>query len=178
MFRIKLILSILVVCLLMMNCSEKKKEQPKSKPAVAEKKVEPQKEETKAEVKKEEPKKAEGKEEVKDEPKKEEKEEPKVEPVTQEQLDKAADIIKSVSKSDIAGVNAKKVYKMRCASCHGFKGDMKVNGAKDLTKSKVSMEESVAQVYFGRGLMTPFKGLMKDEEIVAVAEYIRDKLRK
>ena len=48
---------------------------------------------------------------------------------------------------------------------------------KDLTKSKLPLVESVAQVYHGKGLMTPYKGILKDPEIVAVAKYI-ETLRK
>ncbi len=105
-------------------------------------------------------------------------EEPTSPPMTPEQLQKAKDIIASVSAEDIAAVAAKKKFKMLCAACHGFTGNLKVNGAKDLTKSKITLEESVAQVYFGKGLMTPFKGIMTDAEIVAVAKYIAKELVK
>ena len=54
---------------------------------------------------------------------------------------------------------------------------MKINGAKDLTKSKISINEAVAQVYFGRGLMQPYKGLLSDAEIIAVSKY-SESLRK
>ena len=107
-----------------------------------------------------------------------EEEEPAPEPIPKEQIDKAKEIIKAVSKKEVAAVDAKQKYKMFCAACHGFKGNSKVNGAKDLTKSKLPLEESVAQVYHGRGLMTPFKGVMEDAEIVAVAKYIEKELRK
>jgi len=99
-------------------------------------------------------------------------------PMTKAQLSAAKDLIKKTSKDKVNAVDAAKVYKMRCASCHGFKGNMMVNGAKDLTISKVSLEESVAQVYFGKGLMTPFKGVMKDEEIIAVAQHIEKEIMK
>jgi len=98
-------------------------------------------------------------------------------PMTKAQLTTAKKLIKKTSKKAVSAVKAEKVFKIRCASCHGFKGNMMVNGAKDLTKSNISLEESVAQVYFGKGLMTPFKGMMKDEEIVAVCRYIEE-LRK
>ena len=91
---------------------------------------------------------------------------------TPEQLAKAKEIINNVGAKDLAGVDAKKKFKTFCATCHGFKGDLNVNGAKDLTISKISLEESVAQVYHGKGLMTPFKGIMTDAEIVAVAKWI------
>ena len=61
---------------------------------------------------------------------------------------------------------------MHCAACHGFKGNMKINGAKDLTKSTLPQDESVAQMYFGKGLMTPYKNILKDYEIVALSNYI------
>lgn len=98
-------------------------------------------------------------------------------PVPPEQLAKAKEIIEGASEEAIAAVDAKKKFKMYCATCHGFTGNLNVNGAKDLTKSKIDLEGAVAQVYHGRGLMTPFKGIMEDAEIVAVAKYI-ETLRK
>lgn len=88
-----------------------------------------------------------------------------------EQLAKAKEMISSISEDEIKSINAKKLFKSYCGICHGFKGNMKINGAKDLTISSISLEESVAQVYFGRGLMTPFKGVLKDAEIVALSKY-------
>ena len=87
------------------------------------------------------------------------------------QIDKAKSIIAAASPDKIAGINAKRVFKNKCATCHGFTGNLGVNGAKDLTASVISLEEAIAQVYFGKGLMTPFKGLLSDEEIVAVSKY-------
>ena len=96
---------------------------------------------------------------------------------TPEQLAKAKELIASVDPATVSGVDGKKKYKLFCTTCHGFKGDMNINGAKDLSVSKISLEEAVAQIYHGKGLMTPFKGLLKDEEIIAVAKYI-ETLRK
>lgn len=92
--------------------------------------------------------------------------------VPPEQLKKAKSIIKGVKKKQMAEVDSKKMFKMHCATCHGFKGKMTINGAKKLTASKISLEESVAQIYFGKGLMTPFKDILSETEIVAVAKYI------
>lgn len=100
------------------------------------------------------------------------------EPVPKEQLDKAKKILKKVKDGEVAEVNAKKLFKIHCAVCHGFTGNMMINGAKDLTKSKISIEEAVAQVYFGKGLMTPYKGVLKDAEIVAVSKYVESEFRK
>lgn len=88
------------------------------------------------------------------------------------QLEKAKKILSSIDAEAIKAVDAKRKYKQLCGICHGTKGNLNVNGAKDLTKSIISLEESVAQVYFGKGLMTAYKGILKDAEIVAVAKYI------
>ena len=98
--------------------------------------------------------------------------------MTKEQLAKADEIIKKVTEDDITSVSAKKLFKIHCSTCHGFKGNMMVNGAKDLTKSKISLQESVAQVYYGKGLMTPYRGVLEDKEIVALCKYIEQTFRK
>jgi mono/diheme cytochrome c family protein len=105
-------------------------------------------------------------------------EEVKTTPIPPEQIEKAKEILASVSESDLAAIDGKKKYKLFCTPCHGMDGKMAINGAKDLTKVKTSLEENVAQIYHGKGLMTPFKGVLKDAEIVAVANYVRDVLRK
>ena len=89
-----------------------------------------------------------------------------------EKIAKAKEMIASVSEEDIASLDAMKIFRKNCAICHGRKGNMKINGAKDLRISTLTMEERVANIYFGQGLMTPFKGVMTEEEIVATAEYI------
>lgn len=98
--------------------------------------------------------------------------------VPPKQLKKAKKILAAATDSQIAEVDAKGRYKTFCAACHGFDGALGVNGAKDLSASTLPIEESIAQVYFGKGLMTPFKGLLKDHEIVAVSKYIEKELRK
>ena len=88
-----------------------------------------------------------------------------------DQVAKAKEIIASVTDKALQGINPKKIFKTNCASCHGFTGNLAINGAKDLTKSKVSLEEAVAQVYHGRGLMTPYKDVLSAAELVAVSKY-------
>lgn len=95
--------------------------------------------------------------------------EDQTEPMTPKQLDKAKKVIKKAG--DVSNVDGKKLFKMNCTSCHGLKGNLKINGAKDLTKSKIDLENAVAQVYFGKGLMTSYSHVLSEEEIVAVAKY-------
>jgi len=97
--------------------------------------------------------------------------------VPQEQIDKAKKIIARVEETRVAAVDAEKKFKQLCSICHGTTGDLNLNGAKDLTKSTLPLEESFAQVYNGKGLMTPFGGMMTDSEIIAVCKYA-DTLRK
>ncbi len=94
-----------------------------------------------------------------------------------EQLQKAKEILQTVSEAAITSIDAKAKYRVFCIACHGPKGDLNFNNATDLTQSTIGLEESIAQIYHGKGMMTPFKGIMKDKEIVAVAKYI-EKLRK
>ncbi len=92
-------------------------------------------------------------------------------PIPPKQLEAAKAIINGVDEEALAALDGMKLFKTHCAICHGFKGDMKINGAKDLTKAEISLNEAVAQVYFGRGLMQPYKGQLSDAEIIAVSKY-------
>ena len=63
------------------------------------------------------------------------------------------------------------LYKKYCTLCHGADGKKGFNGAKDLTASILLVEERVILIREGKGLMTPYKGLLSEEEIRAVAEF-------
>ena len=65
-----------------------------------------------------------------------------------------------------------KIYKQYCVTCHGLYGDMGASGAFNLTTSTLSKEERIQVITKGRNLMTPFEGLLSEEKIEAVAEYI------
>ncbi len=69
-------------------------------------------------------------------------------------------------------VDGEKVYKQYCVTCHGLSGDMGASGAFDLTTTQLNMEEKIAVIENGRNTMTPFKGLLSEAKIKAVAEYI------
>lgn len=63
------------------------------------------------------------------------------------------------------------VFRKYCVSCHGADGKLGLNGAHDLSKSVLSVEERVVQITKGKNLMTPFGEILSPEEIRAVAEY-------
>lgn len=69
------------------------------------------------------------------------------------------------------------IYKQYCVICHGADGKLAVSDAKDLSVSTISMEERIDQITNGRGLMTPYKDILSEEQIKLVAEYIEE-LRK
>lgn len=66
---------------------------------------------------------------------------------------------------------AKKKYDQFCVACHGRDGKLGINGATDLTKSISGTKSRIKTITRGKGLMTPFKGILKPEEIEAVAKY-------
>lgn len=89
-----------------------------------------------------------------------------------DQIKKAKEIIARVSAEAVAAVDANTKYNMFCSPCHGKDGTLEVNGSKDLSKSAMNLEETVARIYFGEGFMNAFGELMKEEEIVAVAKFL------
>ncbi len=67
--------------------------------------------------------------------------------------------------------DGKKIYKQYCIACHGLYGDMGASGAFNLQTSTLQVEERVAVITNGRNAMTPFKDLLSEEQIKAVAQY-------
>lgn len=66
-----------------------------------------------------------------------------------------------------------KLFRTYCITCHGVDGKLGLNGAKDLTQSVVSDEERIDQITNGKGLMTPFNGILTEEQIDHVAAYTK-----
>ncbi len=67
--------------------------------------------------------------------------------------------------------NGKTIYKRFCIACHGADGQLQLNGARNFRESELSLEERIAIITNGRNMMTPFKGLLNEAEIKAVAAY-------
>jgi len=68
-------------------------------------------------------------------------------------------------------IDGKQLYKRNCITCHGIDGSLKLNGARDITQSKLTLGERVLLIRNGRNTMTAFEGILSPEEINAVAEY-------
>lgn len=84
---------------------------------------------------------------------------------------------KTTPKKKKKKVDGEKVYKQYCVTCHGVYGDMGASGAFNLTESKLTLDEKIDVITNGRNTMTPFKGLLSEAKIKAVAEYT-EKLKK
>ncbi|MBK8968176.1 MAG: cytochrome c [Saprospiraceae bacterium] len=63
------------------------------------------------------------------------------------------------------------VFRLYCVTCHGADGKLGLNGAGDLTKSALTLEERVTQISKGKNMMTAFEEILSPEEIRAVAEF-------
>ncbi|MFZ4634328.1 MAG: c-type cytochrome [Saprospiraceae bacterium] len=63
------------------------------------------------------------------------------------------------------------IFRQKCITCHGADGQLGLNGAKNITQSQLNLDERIALVTNGKGLMTPFGGLLSATEIKAVAAY-------
>lgn len=72
----------------------------------------------------------------------------------------------------------KETYTKLCVACHGPKGELALNGAKKFPESTFNLEERVEVITNGRNLMTPFKGILKEDEIKAVAAYTMELSKK
>lgn len=65
------------------------------------------------------------------------------------------------------------LYDMYCTLCHGEDGKLGINGAKDLTASALSREETIAIVTHGRNTMAPFKQVLNAAQVEAVVDHVR-----
>ena len=83
----------------------------------------------------------------------------------------------SDGKADAGNRKGKLVYKQYCVICHGADGKLAVSNATDLSTSTATMEDRINQITNGKGLMTPYKDILSQEQIKSVAEYIEE-LRK
>ena|SRR3989304_584056 len=73
------------------------------------------------------------------------------------------------NKKEISG---KEVYESNCTSCHGGDGKLGLMGAKDLAVTAMDENACIEIIKNGKGAMAPFKALLSDEEISAVAKYV------
>jgi mono/diheme cytochrome c family protein len=66
------------------------------------------------------------------------------------------------------------IFKKHCVNCHGVDGRMGLNGAKPIPESSLSLEDRIKHISNGKGAMQPYKGVLTEAQIKAVAEYTFD----
>jgi mono/diheme cytochrome c family protein len=78
----------------------------------------------------------------------------------------------SVKKAPPSDGQIQRAYTMKCSLCHGTDGRLMASKAPDLSLSKMSLEERVALITYGKGTMPPQKGILDDATIRGIAKYI------
>lgn len=77
----------------------------------------------------------------------------------------------SSADSGAAELSGEKIYKKHCAICHGENGRKGFADAKILPESQLSLEERILLITNGRNTMMPYRGVLSEKEIEAVAKY-------
>ena len=77
----------------------------------------------------------------------------------------------STTKQAISTINGEDIYMQYCKLCHGADGKLGLNGSKDITESVIKREDRILLIKEGKNTMTPFKDILTEEEINAVAQY-------
>jgi mono/diheme cytochrome c family protein len=77
--------------------------------------------------------------------------------------------------------DAAAIYASKCTACHGKDGKGtpvgQKMGAKDLTAVKATEADLAATITNGRGKMAAYKGKLSDEEIQALAKFVKNGLK-
>lgn len=69
--------------------------------------------------------------------------------------------------------HGKTVYTNTCLRCHGEDGKAGINGASNLTASMCENRGLIGIIKHGRNLMPAYKDQLTEQEILAVAEYVK-----
>ena len=89
-----------------------------------------------------------------------------------EEIDRQAEAARNKNASGGATApDGMAVFRQNCVICHGADGKLGTNGAKDLTVSELPLEGRIQIITNGKNLMTPFKAVLTEAEIKAVANY-------
>lgn len=69
---------------------------------------------------------------------------------------------------------AKDLYMLNCASCHGMDGKLGGSGSKDLSNSKLSENEMIEIITNGKNNMPAMKDVIQDQtKIKNLAEFVK-----
>jgi len=74
-------------------------------------------------------------------------------------------------------INAKYLFTLKCAACHGSNGKLGASGASDLSLTELTDEELNSVVNNGRNGMPSFKESLSKEEQLEIIKFVKS-LRK
>ena len=80
-------------------------------------------------------------------------------------------MVVACSESSRSPKSGREVFRTYCVVCHGAKGNLGMNGAKDLTNSSLTLQERIHIITNGRKTMQSFEKTLTKEEIAKVAVY-------
>lgn len=63
-------------------------------------------------------------------------------------------------------------YAKNCSKCHGDDGKLMLAGAKDLSASKLSIDEVMAIIRAGKGAMPPYGSMLTESELQQTADFV------
>jgi uncharacterized membrane protein SirB2/cytochrome c5 len=69
--------------------------------------------------------------------------------------------------------HGKGIYDLYCQSCHGADGTLGAAGAKNLKISQLTEEQTIAIITKGKNAMAAYSNVLSEDEIMAVATYIK-----
>lgn len=70
--------------------------------------------------------------------------------------------------------DAVRLYNIHCAACHKPDGSGGISGAKNLATTLLNVKELELVIRNGQGDMMPFKSILNDTEISAVAAFVHE----
>lgn len=68
-------------------------------------------------------------------------------------------------------ISGAELFKRHCVLCHGVSGNLGLNGARDLSQSRLNREQRIEIISNGKAAMPVFRKLLSENEIEAVADY-------
>jgi len=78
----------------------------------------------------------------------------------------------NLSTTSVDLAEAQRQYVMKCAMCHGERGEPVLVTAPDLRTSTLGMAERVALITYGKGTMPPHEAMLDAATIRGIATYI------
>ncbi len=74
-------------------------------------------------------------------------------------------------RKEVDEISGKSLFERHCAICHGEDGRKGFADAKILPESELDLKQRIVLITNGKKSMMPYRGILSEDEIEAVAEY-------